>query len=331
MGFGSGRGYRASLRDSGVVISVSNDTVSYPPPTLNPVSLRQNRTNYDSTPAAVVQLDTSLPVLLQFSGTNFDPAVTIITYGPAPTGLGATCEVVVAQSTESLITCRTAADSQGANLVFRVDVAGQVVVSTFAVSFPLTPTVVSVSGCVPAGTCLRCMLCVVFDVLTHFVMCLFISAGNKTIGCPTEGGIRITITGTSFAQNGLAVSVAGAPCTDASVGGGITNGTGTIVECTLPVSTGGSNVAVVVKSSGQNSQPARLLSYGINSITRVLFGFSHVCDALRARLALNCACVLLIRSGSNCPKHNGLHGHRQPTSDGQLSHHWQCDHHSPGH
>jgi hypothetical protein len=114
-------------------------------------------------------LDTTTPVDLQFSGRNFVPSLTTVTYGPAPAGTGFTCTVSVLRSTPTFITCTTFAGSQGALLVFKVTVAGQSTVSTFQLSFPQVPRVFKVTGCT--------------------------NQGNTTIGCPTEGGIPITLYG----------------------------------------------------------------------------------------------------------------------------------------
>ena len=60
------------------MISQSNDTVSYPPPTLSHRTLRQIRAGYPASFEETLLLDTAASVQIQFDGNNLVPALTTV-------------------------------------------------------------------------------------------------------------------------------------------------------------------------------------------------------------------------------------------------------------
>jgi hypothetical protein len=80
-----------------------------------------------------------------------------------------TCTILPSLSTSTTITCTTAPRGAGLLATFTVAVPDQTAVGTDTISFPVLPYIYSVSGCV--------------NVL------------SRTIECPTEGGIPLTVNG----------------------------------------------------------------------------------------------------------------------------------------
>jgi hypothetical protein len=84
------------------------------------------------------------------------------------------CVILVVNAT--MLSCFTAPDSQTASNRFTVSVLGHSVTGTEVIDFPAFPVVSAVTGCPNSAL-----------------------NGTAASDCPTEGGIRITITGQNFA------------------------------------------------------------------------------------------------------------------------------------
>jgi hypothetical protein len=150
-------------------VSQSNQNISYPPPQLDSGSLKQVRTGYSEARGIDLVLDTSTSVTINFNGENLSPAESTVTYGTLPDVSLYECNIVLGSSSMSTLTCTTAVYSQGTELYFRVSVSGQSVVSDFRITFPTTPFIDRVSGCMDNG--------------------------NATFDCPTVGGPTLTVYG----------------------------------------------------------------------------------------------------------------------------------------
>lgn len=105
-----------------------------------------------------------------------------------------------------------------------------------------------------------------------------------TAGCPTQGNLRITVTGQHFAKP-LQITVGNAPCT--SIGN--TTNANTTFSCVLPAGTG-LNQPITVVANGQRSALAQLLSYAAPLITSITSSVGG-CSATASLLVLN-----------NCPR-----------------------------
>ncbi len=136
-------------------------------------------------------------------------------------------------SSFSRISCITALGSQGAALIFKVNVGGLEVTSQglFQINFPIVPTVTRVSGC--------------------------IDVDNSTVECDTEGGAALTIYGNNFVQSNIAVTIGGESCSSPFVR------SVRMITCLSPPGAGGAMRTVVVVSSGQSSIPKPLVQYGL--------------------------------------------------------------------
>ncbi len=236
---GYGAGYALTLYQFGSAVATAAQNVSYPAPTLEPNSLRQNRTGYSSAPTSALLLDTSNPVTLQLNGTGFspNPALTTVTYGPVSDPAAYVCTLLPALSSTTLLTCQTQSGSQGLNLLFTVTVSGQSVVGTDRLSFPVVPTVTSIVGCAASA-----------------------ANPNATTDCSTEGGAAMTVRGEPFVQEGISVSIGGSLCANPVV---LSN---SLLTCTLPAGAGALR-SVIVTSNGQSSIPVFLVSYAAPTIT----------------------------------------------------------------
>jgi hypothetical protein len=228
---GFGGPYYLTLRQRGIPVSVSFETVAYAYPHLGANSLAQNRTGYSSDPTSSLLLDTSASVNIMFNGSFFVPANMTVRYGPLPTADRYACTIDVAQSSSSVIVCSTATGSQGSGLVFRVNVGGLETTSQglFSIDFPVVPIVHRVAGCR--------------------------NSGNFTLDCNTEGGFQVTIFGVNFLQIGFSVTIGGETCTSPLVL------SSTQVTCFAPPGAGGPLRSIIVMCNGQSSSPNPLIGY----------------------------------------------------------------------
>ncbi len=102
---------------------------------------------------------------------------------------------------------------------------------------------------------------VVVPIITKITGCAR-DVGSTTTDCPTEGGITITLHGTSFTSPPT-VFVGGNDCGNATV-----FDSGTKCSCRLPIGTGiGLGVSIAVQDAA--SIPYNLLSYAVPTVTSV--------------------------------------------------------------
>jgi hypothetical protein len=187
-------------------------------------------------------LDSAQPARIQFDGfyySDFDIAAISVQYGPVLNPLQYRCTVLPPPlTTPNTVTCRSALYSQGINMRFTVSVEGQLAPDVgLIITFPVIPTISRVSGCTDVG--------------------------NTTVLCPTEGNVTITVFGTNFVQSQLAVTVAGAECTNPVVRSLFE------LTCTLPIGSGGEPRGVVVQRATQASATVPFLTYSPPTITNI--------------------------------------------------------------
>ena len=246
-GVGTNHSFTVSVRVGALGIQVSAEStgsLAYPAPTLLPNTTRDSsfpeRTSVSGTVSENQQMF--------FRGTNFgaDPALISVRYGTAtdlnsvPYGPSVRdCTSVTLPSTNQ-ISCRTVQGS-GGPYVFQVTVLNQVSApGTDTYSYPTPPTVTGVSSdsCVPDGAGIR--------------------------SCPTQGGVRITIDGTSFAASSadMSIRIGNSDCS------GFLFVNSTRVTCLLPAGAG-SKIPLLVQSSSLFSQAYALISYKVPTLTTI--------------------------------------------------------------
>ncbi len=231
-----------SLVVDSLIMSTSVQYIGTPGPVLSIGTLARNQTGYGA-PSTKLYIDTPQSVPIIMSGLNlfpyYDSRFMTLYYGPIDQPLRYRCALVPIDTTETSLVCNTQADSQGLRNHFTIDVAGSWYTGSNIMDLPAFPVIRTISGCP-----------------------ILVANGTKTAGCPTEGGIRINVTGLNFATafGATTVTVGNAPCTDVDVE------TERLLSCVLPVGTG-QNRPVVVTSVGQVSRAANIVSYSLPSIT----------------------------------------------------------------
>lgn len=209
----------------------------YPAPYIKRGSLRE----YGQPESGILILRTEKPVRIAFDGGNFgpDPHKVLVAYGPLEEPDRFACQVQE-MSTDNTIVCDTQANSFGLANIFLVNVSGQAALSETSdyISFQFeAPEVHSVSGCEddPGATAAR--------------------------GCPTRGGLMITIRGVRFTPP-LMVFVSGETCLP------LLSPNTSFIECQLPEGTG-ADQPVIVSANSLLSAQVRALSYAKPTITAV--------------------------------------------------------------
>eukprot|EP01012_Entosiphon_sulcatum_P051097 TRINITY_DN7013_c0_g1_i3.p1 TRINITY_DN7013_c0_g1~~TRINITY_DN7013_c0_g1_i3.p1 ORF type:complete len:4070 (-),score=286.73 TRINITY_DN7013_c0_g1_i3:31-12240(-) len=178
---------------------------------------------------------TSGGVTITISGTNFDPAATVLVGNSI-------CSNPLANPVGVRITCTLPAGT-GSNAVRVVQPGGQTSQEVDRLvsysSTTLTPVVNSVSGCTDVAA--------------------------DTTQCPTSGGVRLTINGGNFGSSGASVFVGSVACSSV-----IYTAVDTQLTCILPAGTG-TNI-VTIQRGGLSSASSRLVTYtGVTTpiVTRV--------------------------------------------------------------
>ncbi len=240
---GCGTNMHVSLRLSTYpqfpLLSNTSDVVSFPPPTLIGNSLRSNKTNVART--TDLRPGTVLSVQIEFDGTNFCPAEpnrTSVYYGPASNPTLRQCTIVASDSSYTTISCTTTAGSSGIGNHLTLTVAGQSVVSTDTITFPVVPVILRASGCVDVG--------------------------NTTTRCSTEGGEVLTLFGENFVNPIQALSIGGVSCNSITA----STDSNTRVQCVVPPGTG-TDRAISITATGNPSEGGPALSYDIPIITNL--------------------------------------------------------------
>jgi hypothetical protein len=159
----------------------SDDLIDFPLPTLTPNTLRlpANTTSIGTNSLTVKDADSQL---IAFDGTGFiinNTQAMVVTFGPSTDVHMYECTLDVARTTVTSIFCYIEANADGTDFVFAVTVpGGHVAVGTDKINFPNVPRIYKVSGCAAD---------------TEFA----------AVGCPTYGGITVTIAGKYFLVNNL--------------------------------------------------------------------------------------------------------------------------------
>jgi hypothetical protein len=127
----------------------------------------------------ILQMPNGLSDYITFNGrfVNISACVSCF-YGPANNPLRYPCTVDATRSNSTQITCLTSTNAQGVNLHVTILVGNSSVVSLDAINYPAAPVVLTVRGC-------------------EF------TAGPSTSGCPTGGGNKITLVGSSLLVRSL--------------------------------------------------------------------------------------------------------------------------------
>lgn len=242
--------------DASCYWSTGNQTFNYPAPVILPNTLRLAGTsNYTS----VLQLVSSFASGISFNGLNFanDSTRFAVFYGPSSKPTLYACILSEAQTTDTVVTCTTESFAAGAALQFTVIAGGSTygwtVRGTDVINYPAVsshfdpndsririikrcwfgfdslqdlPQILSVTGCQDfanrtSGLCTA-------SHLQHIQLSLSLSFLQ---GCPTQGGVWITIGGTNF-KSPVAVTINGENCAPTR------NVLGTHIECQLPAGAG---------------------------------------------------------------------------------------------
>ena len=234
----------------GTPSNIGVDTVSYPLPTITPGSLAF----FGGVSTTHLISSTTQGQYIQFRGANLAPStgsnanLLSVTYGPVGNEGLYPCYVDYSSSNASFVRCLTQ-PGVGDN-VFRVTVGpaygAAVVFSTDVYSYPVPPTVVSVSGCTDVG--------------------------NTTTNCPTsavQSGssavVTLTVVGTSFQVFSTAVSIGGVVCSNVIAWPGLETEK---LTCLLPVGSGVSQ-SVVVSTGTLYGLGVPLLSYALPVVAGV--------------------------------------------------------------
>ena len=178
-----------------------------------------------------------------------------VTYGPSGQEDMYVCTVNTLISTPTIMACTTQDDIVGVDLLFRITVSGQSVISTDRFSYPLQLVLTEVSGCEKTS-----------DTLTAMT----------TVNCPTAGQSLLTITGDGFLDP-TAAYVNGVECP-------LVQRQNKVLQCTLPVGTG-QDVSVIVSSGTQYIEGPAMLSYAAPSITSITSGS---CSAVNDTYLYDC-------------------------------------------
>ena len=176
------------VNSSGIVTSASSHLISYPPPSLTPSTLRLNETEMailapDQKNSFVIVPSVDSTAWLYFEGQFGDfPDQVLVTYSLNEFSYECTTSAdpalangLAGEITRDHVRCRTATGEKPGQYLFTVDVAGQSVTGVDELIIPVTPELLSVSGCNDDG--------------------------NGTYDCPTAGGLLLTLTGTNFSYN----------------------------------------------------------------------------------------------------------------------------------
>ena len=164
--------------------------------------------------------------------------------GPAATLLHPCVVAWDTVNSPGMVSCETPSAYRlaGERLAFLAWSAGTVAVSADLYSYPTQPVLSSVRGCTDSG-------------------------GEGTFDCPTAGGVRLNLTGQSFASN-MEVSVAGLVCGDVRVRSLPGGSAVASADCLLPAGTG-NGASVVISSYGLLSAAVPAVSYAAPTITNV--------------------------------------------------------------
>jgi WW domain/IPT/TIG domain len=179
---GGGGGYRlAIVVGSGqATLALSPSSFQFPPPLIRPSSLRKSHDGFGATQVFASAISASDTVF--FEGLHFgvQRSIVEVTFGPPSSPHEFQCDMNLLNDT--IIGC-TMLNGRGINLVFRVNVGGQVAISPDTFSYPNPPTVKRVQGCSSS------------------------SAGSIAAGCPSIGATQLTIWGTFFSNSSDAMTV----------------------------------------------------------------------------------------------------------------------------
>ena len=158
-------------------ISSLADALSYPPPVLIPGSLRRWGLPADSHVPGQLTVPTSALITdtLALDGVNLAPsaddlAQVSVGYGPSVDPWRYNCTLVPGLCSSRTLVCTTSPGGAGQLLRLVVSVGQQVHRGTDAYSYPELPVLERVSGCA-------------------------VTDANATRGCPTEGGVNLTLLG----------------------------------------------------------------------------------------------------------------------------------------
>ena len=197
-----------------LVGALTADVLGAPAFTPNTLSL-----NGGSGAASVSGTEAAGGDMLDIDGTGFgsDPTAVTMAVGTFP------CLVVASSTTDTHARCITT-EGSGSNLTIQLTVGSDTAVSTDTFSYPVGPTLTSITGCSDMG--------------------------NTTTDCPQVGTIPVVIMGTGF-DRPLAVLVGGKLCQLLQLL------SSSLLQCSLPPGSG-LDVPVRVMANGQLSNEGTL-------------------------------------------------------------------------
>eukprot|EP00808_Paulinella_micropora_P019733 g59215.t1 len=218
-------------------------SISYPAPVITPVTLRP--ASSDQRLSHVVGSE-STGEALKFDARNLglvaDASLISLTYGPAGGPYTFTASAIELEKDHAGYVRFLTQQGLGGPYVFRLQVLNQAIVGTDSYEYPVPPIVYAVIGGAP---------CVADSVVP-----------NKTVECPTEGGVTLTIMGANFNPDKSTIKIGVQSCDSKRY---ISNGE---LRCVLASGTGLDRL-VSVSVGKLSSAPLPLLSYAVANLSTI--------------------------------------------------------------